>query len=429
MSLINDYIAQYLRELDFYREVARICAQQCENELEQNGIRAIVTNRVKRSDRVRKKIEARNKKKHYRNFEDISNDVMDLAGVRIALYFPADQTEVDRIIKNGFEVLKIIEFPKPPDTEKFKRSNPGYRAVHYRVRLQKKNLSDSQLKFLSANIEIQVASILMHAWAEVDHDLVYKSIDKAPSAEEIDILEELNGLVLLGEKVLNRLYKSIERRVERENFSNHYELAAHLYSLVKINPVGTVAEPDMGRTDILFRFLTSIDGNNPGFLQERVKHIRSDLPVVRQIVDDLIFADARLYDLFISAKQEVGARAPYDYNDTYFHKELTSNLRRDFLRVWIMLEKITDSIKGDKLSLLCNEDLITFARKWSLPDKDLMSLEKFKDLRNDLIHGLDPPSPRVLEEGIATLKGILTVISPSLPERLRTEIKRLKISG
>lgn len=47
--------------------------------------------------------------------------------------------------------------------------------------------------------EIQVASLIMHAWSEVEHDLIYKPMQGTLSEEELSILDELNGLVLAGE--------------------------------------------------------------------------------------------------------------------------------------------------------------------------------------------------------------------------------------
>ena len=46
----------------------------------------------------------------------------------------------------------------------------------------------------------------MHAWSEVEHDLVYKPLNGTLSEEELAILDELNGLVLAGEIALERLH-------------------------------------------------------------------------------------------------------------------------------------------------------------------------------------------------------------------------------
>jgi hypothetical protein len=53
----------------------------------------------------------------------------------------------------------------------------------------------------------------MHAWAEVNHDLVYKPARGELSDEEYSALDQLNGLVLVGEIGLERLQKAGEARV------------------------------------------------------------------------------------------------------------------------------------------------------------------------------------------------------------------------
>lgn len=92
-------------------------------------------------------------------------------------------------------------------------------------------LSASSSRYAEAPIEIQVASVLIHAWAEVEHDLVYKPMSGQLSDEEYAILDELNGLVLAGEIALERLQYAGEARllVTEDHFSNHYELAAYIY--------------------------------------------------------------------------------------------------------------------------------------------------------------------------------------------------------
>jgi hypothetical protein len=59
MDIIQDFLARYRREVDFFHEAARVCAQQSETGLEANGIRAIVTFRAKRPDRLEAKLRDR----------------------------------------------------------------------------------------------------------------------------------------------------------------------------------------------------------------------------------------------------------------------------------------------------------------------------------------------------------------------------------
>lgn len=132
-------------------------------------------------------------------------DIVDLSGVRVALYFPAEREEVGRIIKSLFvPVVEPKEFPTPGQPTYEKRFS-GYWATHYRVRLPEILLNESQKRYAEARIEIQVASVLMHVWSEVEHDLVYKPLQGQLSEEEYAILDELNGLALAGEVALERL--------------------------------------------------------------------------------------------------------------------------------------------------------------------------------------------------------------------------------
>jgi len=80
-----------------------------------------------------------------------------------------------------------------------------------------------------------VASVLIHAWAEVEHDLVYKPTSGKLSEDEYAILDELNGLVLAGEISLERLQRAAKLRIDKMvgKFNNHYELAAYIYDRIK----------------------------------------------------------------------------------------------------------------------------------------------------------------------------------------------------
>lgn len=234
MSITEQFLTRYLREYDFYQEAARICAQRCETELEQSGIRSIVTYRAKRPDRLRGKVDSRNKEKNYKTPEDIYKDLVDLAGVRIALYFPGDMDEVEKIISSKFSLDNKKIFPRDSSPPAYHKRFSGYAARHYRVRLPVSELSESQRRYSEALIEIQVASVLVHAWAEVEHDLVYKPVSGKLSEDEYAILDELNGLVLAGEIALERLQRAAKQRLSKqgERFNNHYELAAYIYDKI-----------------------------------------------------------------------------------------------------------------------------------------------------------------------------------------------------
>lgn len=110
-ALVDQFVNDYLREYDYHSEAARICHSRCEGILALRGIRAMITHRAKNPTKLRAKLEQRNKSKNYSSLESIRTDIIDLAGVRIALYFPGDRTEVAKLIAANFDVMAKRRFP------------------------------------------------------------------------------------------------------------------------------------------------------------------------------------------------------------------------------------------------------------------------------------------------------------------------------
>src|SRR5437773_6347496 len=112
MGLEEEFIGRYRKEYDFYDQAARLVAQTLEVNLQTAGIRSMVTSRAKSVARLETKVRQRSGQKAYRRVEDIYDDIVDLAGVRVALYFPGEREQVDTLIKNLLAVLGTPkEFP------------------------------------------------------------------------------------------------------------------------------------------------------------------------------------------------------------------------------------------------------------------------------------------------------------------------------
>jgi ppGpp synthetase/RelA/SpoT-type nucleotidyltranferase len=113
---IEEFLGRYSREYDFYQEAARLAAVRLEAALVENGIRAIVTSRAKRLGSLRTKCEKRSLTRRYKSVQAIEDDLVDLAGVRVALYFPGDRAEVSRLVEALFDAGLPKPFPEPPKT-------------------------------------------------------------------------------------------------------------------------------------------------------------------------------------------------------------------------------------------------------------------------------------------------------------------------
>ncbi len=226
-TVIEAFLKNYKHEVDFYEEVATLVQEKLDQALQDAGIKAVVSSRAKSPERLKKKLYKRNPEKHYKTFLDIYGDIIDLAGCRVALYMPADRDHVGQIIESLFAPVRDPKkFPEDGSPE----DGLGYVATHYLVTLRPETLRKKELRYADTRIEIQVASVLMHAWAEVTHDLIYKPEKGQLTSEEQATLSNLNTLVQEGERQLEKLQSSLEGRTDERL---RFEIAAGLANDLK----------------------------------------------------------------------------------------------------------------------------------------------------------------------------------------------------
>lgn len=103
--------------------------------------------------------------------------ITDLAGVRVITYFLSTQEPVEAIIENEFEVLEKTDKSRLLEEEE----RLGYHSIHYLVRLLPNRYAlPEYARFSGLVAEIQVRTILQHAWAEIEHDIQYKAVATLP---------------------------------------------------------------------------------------------------------------------------------------------------------------------------------------------------------------------------------------------------------
>lgn len=450
MDIINGFINQFKREFDFFQKAASICARQCENVLQRNGIRAIVTFRAKDPERLRDKLIKRddefkkeNDKNKYNSYDDIYNDIVDFAGVRIALYFPGDREEVSKIIRSNFDVEKEVKFPKDNESHAvspYQKTFAGYLATHYRVKLKNDNNAKEFELYSQALIEIQVASVLMHAWSEVEHDLAYKPLTGVLSDSEYAILNELNGLVLVGESNLERLQKAIKDRVERsgQSFSNHYELASFIFDSLKQNIKEIKKDFYLGRADVLFRFLQLAKLNTPTIIKQYISKVNltpNHKEIVEQIIDNLLIEKPELYNVYEEVYRDRLERDPYllieetQIDEKKNHGSTNSSYQEMlgyFMSKWVIFETIALLLKQEHDYSDYHFNTIRDINRILLDTECEINLENFeriRRLRNQVVHGLEYPSLSTLYNSVKSLEEIISALKTKLPIEQRGKLE------
>ena len=388
MELISQFIENYRKKYTYYENAGRLAAKQLETALQSAGIRAIVTSRAKSPGRLRYKTIHRNAEREtpYKNMREIYDDMFDLAGVRVSLYFPGDRDKADALISDLFTVLENKQFPEQSKPPNYNKRFSGYWANHYRVHIREDSLSPGQKKYTTARIEIQVASVLMHAWSEVEHDLIYKPLQGALSDEELSILDELNGLVLAGEIALERLQSAGNERIKnKENiFTSQYDLASYLYNYLSSHFKEEDVELRMGNIELLFKLLSRLKIYKVKDIEPILKSVKFEKDrrnISQQIIDQIITGNEKRYQTY----QEL--RISEELSDPETRQAITC-----FFSQWVPLENLLNRATYRNAPKSYGAFNINTLKRMNILDKDLSNkIGALRRTRNVLIHDIEKP--------------------------------------
>jgi hypothetical protein len=181
--------------------------------------------------------------------------ITDLAGIRVITYFVDTVDAVEAVIEEQFEVVEKSNKTKLLEQEE----RLGYQSVHYLLRLAPNRVNlDEYQRFRGRTAEIQVRSILQHAWAEIEHDIQYKSVAALP----ISIRRRFMSLAGMLE-IADREFQAIEdehaeiRRLARASIAagnlDHVEITADAIKAYLDQHLG----PDGRMTDFSYRWLAT----------------------------------------------------------------------------------------------------------------------------------------------------------------------------
>jgi putative GTP pyrophosphokinase len=151
--------------------------------------------RAKSPDSFLKKIEVK-------GFSNPFNEVKDLAGVRVITYYPDDAARLAAELASQFKIDSEHSSDKLSDLE---ADTFGYRSIHLIVTLSEPRRSLPEWKaFKALQTEIQIRSVLQHAWASISHKLDYKVAQQAP----VDLrrqLFRLSAILELADELFSKL--------------------------------------------------------------------------------------------------------------------------------------------------------------------------------------------------------------------------------
>lgn len=192
-----------------------------------------ITSRLKTRESLAEKIERKQGK-----YTSIS-DITDIVGVRIITYYSEDVDKIAEIIESEFDVDEENTIDK---RESLEPDRFGYCSVHYVVKMSSDRLALREYKsFEGMKCEIQIRSVLQHAWAEIEHDIGYKSEITLPKQMRRKF-SRIAGLLEIADQEFDQIRQALteyknnaQAQIENEDFLDHELDAVILQVMLKSN--------------------------------------------------------------------------------------------------------------------------------------------------------------------------------------------------
>jgi ppGpp synthetase/RelA/SpoT-type nucleotidyltranferase len=155
-------------------------------------------------------------KKDRKGVSDPFEEIEDICGVRIIAFYPSDIDKIDAIIRRELDVKKAEDKETQLEPDRF-----GYRSFHYNVGIKPEWSHAPNYRGLNElSAEIQVRTILMHAWADLSHRLSYKKKEHVPRKFQRQMFR-LGALFEIADQHFDEL------RQQKEEYQTSLLNAAH----------------------------------------------------------------------------------------------------------------------------------------------------------------------------------------------------------
>jgi putative GTP pyrophosphokinase len=171
---LREATSWYDANLELHERVAKTVRRLLRNMLRAEKVDSVaVTARTKKRQSFLGKASKR-------KYKAPAIEIKDVVGIRVVTYFDSVVHKAGEIIKREFEIDWAHSFDK---SKLLGTDRVGYRSVHYIARLRPERLTLAEYKdFDGIWFEIQVRSVLQHAWAEIEHDRRFKFPGELPTS-------------------------------------------------------------------------------------------------------------------------------------------------------------------------------------------------------------------------------------------------------
>ena len=194
---ILQLLAQYHQFLPIYEQMAEVIPEKLKEFFAEAGIIvAAIEHRVKGEESLMGKLQLKGDK-----YQSI-HDVTDVVGIRVITFYNDDVDKVASVLERLFEIdwENSIDKRKAHEIDSF-----GYLSLHYICRIPESAYTNPEHPELNQiRFEVQMRTVLQHAWANMNHDTGYKSGVDIPKVYKRN-LSRLAGMLELVDDEFSRI--------------------------------------------------------------------------------------------------------------------------------------------------------------------------------------------------------------------------------
>ncbi len=218
----NIYKGRYATYQEFTNKLENLISEF----LKVHKVDAQIESRTKSIESFVEKIQREGK-----GYHNPLEEITDLVGIRIIAYYKEDVDKIGEIIKTEFDIdwENSIDKAWTLDPDRF-----GYLSVHYVISLPLHRKEQTEWKaFANIKAEIQVRTVLQHAWAAISHKLIYKTAKEVPKDLRRQLFR-LSALLELADEEfsnLRKLTKELKERYSQELKKGKLDIELDLSSL------------------------------------------------------------------------------------------------------------------------------------------------------------------------------------------------------
>ena len=197
----QELLVQYNHLLPVYTQMEKVVPERLKGIFDDAGIIvAALEHRVKTEKSLAGKLKLKGGK-----YKDIF-DVTDLVGIRVITFYIDDVDKVASIVERLFDVdwENSIDKRKAHEIDSF-----GYLSLHYICRIPESVYYNPDYPELNKiRFEVQMRTVLQHAWANMNHDTGYKSGVEIPTIYMRN-MSRLAGILELVDDEFSRIRREL----------------------------------------------------------------------------------------------------------------------------------------------------------------------------------------------------------------------------